>query len=156
VTEETAPGTPAARVRMARLDEVPVRTAYALMALRSEVFVVEQQCLYLDLDGQDLDDNVRHLWVEEAGEPVAALRLVLGDPARIGRVVTARRARGRGLAAELVRAAVTAACAERDVDIVLHAQSYLTGWYSRLGFAVDGEEFLDDGIPHTPMRRRRE
>jgi ElaA protein len=75
-----------------------------------------------------------------------------GDSWRIGRVVLARPARGRGLADGLM----TAALAEADGrDVVLDAQSPLTGWYATFGFEADGPEFLEDGIPHTPMRLRR-
>lgn len=75
---------------------------------------------------------------------------------RIGRVVLGRQARGRGLADQLVRAAMEE-CAARDAarDIVLAAQSPLARWYATFGFVLDGEPFLEDGIPHTPMRLRR-
>jgi ElaA protein len=126
-------------------------TAYRLWALRSRVFVVEQDCPYLDLDGRDLEPATRHWWVERDGIPVATLRVLDdGDVWRIGRVVTAVDWRGQGLAAQLVRA-VLAGAGERDV--VLDAQSHLVDWYAALGFVPDGRGFLDDGIPHTPMRR---
>lgn len=136
----------------AAFEDVPAATAYRLLALRQEVFVVEQDCPYLDLDGRDLEPDARHLWVEDCGVPVAYLR-VLADPEalRVGRVVTAPAARGRGLAASLVRRAVALAGGR---DVVLDAQSHLVGWYAALGFAPDGPEFLEDGIPHRPMRRR--
>jgi ElaA protein len=142
--------------------DVPVRsagfaalagpTAYRLWALRSEVFVVEQAAAYLDLDGRDVEAGTRHLWVEDAGVPVATLRVLDdGDTWRIGRVATARSHRGQGLAAALLRAALEE-CGGRPV--VLDAQSYLTDWYTAFGFVPDGHEFVDeDGIPHTPMRR---
>lgn len=130
--------------------ELESRTAYLLWQLRESVFVVEQECPYLELDGRDLEPATRHLWVDDDG-PVAYLR-VLADPdgRRIGRVVVAPSHRGRGLAEALLRAAL---------DIVgggpcrLDAQSYLVGWYARFGFVACGQEFLDDGIPHVPMRR---
>ena len=72
---------------------------------------------------------------------------------RIGRVVLARAARGRGLADGLIEAALEH-CRSADParDVVLDAQSPLAGWYAGFGFAVDGAEFLEDGIPHIPMR----
>ncbi len=71
-----------------------------------------------------------------------------GDDRRIGRVATASSARGRGLAADLMRSAVD----ECDGRLVrLDAQAHLSGWYARFGFVVDGDEFLEDGIPHLPM-----
>jgi ElaA protein len=133
---------------VADLDPV---TAYQLWALRSRVFVVEQDCPYLDLDGRDLEPGARHWWVERDGAPVATLRVLdEGDAWRIGRVATDGAWRGQGLAARLVRA-VLAAAGERPV--VLDAQSHLVDWYAALGFVPDGPGFLDDGIPHTPMRR---
>jgi ElaA protein len=126
-------------------------TAYRLWALRSAVFVVEQDCPYLDLDGRDLEPLTRHLWVEQDGGPVATLRLLDdGEALRIGRVATAASARGRGLAGSLVRAALDVA-GERAV--VLDAQSHLVDWYAGFGFAPSGRGFVEDGIPHTPMLR---
>ena len=140
------------RVRVAAFEELDGLTAYRLWALRAQVFVVEQDCPYLDLDGRDLELSARHLWVESGGVPVSTLRVLDdGDALRIGRVATAESARGAGLAARLVRAALELA-GERDV--VLDAQSHLVDWYAAFGFAPDGRGFVEDGIPHTPMRRR--
>ena len=138
-------------VRTAGFADLDPLTAYRLWALRSEVFVVEQDCPYLDLDGRDLEPLTRHLWVEEDGVPVATLRLLDdGDALRIGRVATVPSARGQGLAARLVRAALDLA---GDRTVVLDAQSHLVDWYAAFGFAPSGRGFLEDGIPHTPMRR---
>jgi ElaA protein len=138
-------------VRSAGFADLDATTAYRLWALRAAVFVVEQDCPYLDLDGRDLEPTARHLWVEQDGVPVAVLRLLAdGDVVRIGRVATASTARGRGLAGQLVQAAIDAA-GERPV--VLDAQSHLVDWYAAFGFAPSGQGFLEDGIPHTPMRR---
>ncbi len=130
-------------------------TAYHLWALRSEVFVVEQDCPYLDLDGRDLAPGTRHLWIERAGAPVATLRVLDdavddGGALRVGRVATARAWRRRGLAGRLVSSVVDGA-GERDV--VLDAQSHLADWYAAFGFVPSGRGFVEDGIPHTPMRR---
>ncbi len=136
----------------ASTDEIDARTLYRILALRSRVFVVEQECAYLDIDGRDLEPGARQLWVERDGEVLATLRL-LREPdgsGRIGRVVTAPHARGTGLAAELMNRALELA---GPVDVVLDAQSHLAGWYERLGFVRDGAEFVEDGIPHVPMRR---
>ena len=127
---------------------------YALLRLRSEVFVVEQACAYLDPDGQDLTDGTLHLWFTDPTGAVASSVRVLAEPgggSRIGRVVTAPVFRGRGLAGRLVDEAL--AVAERPV--VLHAQSHLVGVYARHGFVPDGDEYVEDGIPHTPMRLAR-
>ena len=141
-------------VRLATFAELPAETAYRLWALRSGVFVVEQDCPYLDLDGRDTDPSARHLWVERGGVPVATLRLLSEEGVlRIGRVATVAEHRGSGLAAALVDAALALA-GEREV--VLDAQSHLVDWYARFGFEPSGRGFLEDGIPHTPLRRRGE
>src|SRR5512138_71867 len=88
--------------------ELDAATLYKILMLRSEVFVVEQNCVYLDLDGLDNDPGTRHLWIERAGEIRAYIRIldVDGTP-RIGRVVTAPDARGGGLAGLLLTEALT-------------------------------------------------
>jgi ElaA protein len=141
-------------VRVLAFDDLDARTAYDVWRLRQDVFVVEQACAYPDLDGRDVEPGTRHLLLTDAdGMLQGYLRLLDdGDVARIGRVVLARAARGRGLADELVRAAL-AECAGREV--VLDAQSPLAGWYAGFGFEASGPEFLEDGIPHVPMRRGR-
>jgi ElaA protein len=124
---------------------------YGLLKLRVDVFVVEQECPYPELDGRDVEPDARMLWIEEDGEVLATVRLLCdGDDRRIGRVATAASARGRGLAAQLMERAL-ADCPGRLVR--LDAQAHLEGWYARFGFAVDGEPFLEDGIPHVPMSR---
>lgn len=139
-------------VHDAPLAELEPATLYAILALRSAVFVVEQDCVYQDPDGRDLEPDARHLWIEQDGTVVATLRLLI-DPdgrARIGRVATAVGARGGGLAADLMHRAMALA-GERE--IVLGAQSYLEAWYAGFGFVRDGADYVEDGIPHLPMRR---
>ncbi|MFB9931974.1 GNAT family N-acetyltransferase [Amycolatopsis halotolerans] len=123
---------------------------YEILRLRSEVFVVEQDCVYADIDGRDLLPETQHLWLASDTEILAYLR-VLAEPGggRIGRVVTAKSARGQGLAAQLMAAALDGAVGE----FVLDAQTYAQGLYARFGFVAEGEEYLEDGIPHITMRR---
>jgi ElaA protein len=138
-------------VHDALLDELDARTLYRILALRSEVFVVEQDCVYLDPDGRDLEPDARQLWIERDGAVIATLRLLRDhDCARVGRVVTASTARGGGIAAALMRRAIELA---GSLDIVLDAQAHLADWYGRFGFVRDGADFVEDGIPHVPMRR---
>ncbi len=134
----------------ARGDELDTPTLYGLLRLRAEVFVVEQECPYLDIDGRDLDPDTLHMWVEEGGEIVASLRVVTETSGghRIGRVATSKAARGRGLAADLMRQTIVLV---GDGPIVLDAQAYLEGWYGRLGFVRTGPDFDEDGIAHVPM-----
>lgn len=133
-------------------DGLDARTAYDVWRLRQDVFVVEQECAYPDLDGRDLDPTTRHVLLREGDALVGYLRILDDrDHARIGRVVLTRAARGRGLADGLMRAALDDI---GDRDVVLDAQAPLAGWYASYGFEITGPEFLDDGIPHLPMRRR--
>jgi ElaA protein len=139
-----------------RFADLDTLTLYALLKLRVDVFVVEQACAYPELDGRDCEPGTRHLWVTgpDAAQPLAYLR-VLTEPdgdMRIGRVVTAPAARGGGLARRLVEVALSV---DPSVNTVLNAQSHLVDFYTKLGFTPSGPEFLDDGIPHVPMRRPR-
>jgi ElaA protein len=138
--------------RVERAEALTVRELYALLQLRVDVFVVEQECPYPELDGRDLEPDTRHVWSSEThdGPPTAYLR-VLAEPngvSRIGRVCTSRDRRGEGLASRLLLRSL------RDLagrPVVLDAQSRLSDWYAQFGFVVDGPEFLEDGIPHLPM-----
>ena len=133
--------------------ELDAGTLHDVLRLRQDVFVLEQECLYPDLDGRDLDPGTVQVWAEdEDGRVVATLRILAdGGPVRIGRVATAMAARNRGIAAAMMAAALR----ETEGPVVLHAQSHLARWYEGLGFAVTGSEYLDDGIPHVPMRLDR-
>ena len=124
---------------------------YAILRLRIAVFAVEQWCVYNDLDGRDTEPETWHAWVASDDEVLAYLR-VLGTPGSevIGRVVTAPVARGRGLARQLMTEALER-CAR---PVRIEAQSYLLGWYGAFGFEPCGPEYLEDGIPHTPMALR--
>jgi ElaA protein len=138
-------------VRVATFAELDTRTLYAILRLRVDVFVVEQTCPYPELDGRDLEPSTIHLWTSDDAGPTAYLRVLEnGDAARIGRVCTRADARGLGLAAELMRAALHH---HADRPVILDAQAHLAGWYARFGFRTDGAEFVEDGIPHLPMRR---
>jgi len=139
-------------VRDATLAELDPATLYRILALRAAVFVVEQDCVYLDPDGRDLEPDARQLWIEQDGTVLATLRLLVDDVdvVRIGRVATDPGVRHGGLAAALMTRALELAGSR---TVVLGAQSYLEGWYGRYGFVRDGAEYIEDGIPHLPMRR---
>jgi ElaA protein len=135
----------------ARGPEISATDLYAALRLRAAVFVVEQDCAYLDPDGRDLEPGTTHLWFTAGDDPPAAYVRLLTEPGgghRIGRVVTDPAQRGARLAGRLIDHALTLA----DRPVVLDAQSHLVHVYGRHGFAPDGAEFLEDGIPHTPMR----
>jgi ElaA protein len=132
--------------------ELTAARLHDILRLRVDVFVVEQKAAYPELDGRDLLPDTRHLWFEDGGGVTSYLRVLL-DPdgaRRIGRVVTAAPARGQGLAAQLMDAALTV-----PGEYVLDAQTYVQGFYARYGFVAEGAEYTDDdGIPHIRMRRR--
>jgi ElaA protein len=137
-------------VRTARFAELDAATLYALLRLRVDVFVVEQRCPYPELDGRDMESGTVHLWLEDNGAPTTYLR-ILDEPgaARIGRVCTAATHRGGGRSARLLAAALELIGPR---PCVLSAQAHLAGYYARYGFEIDGAEFVEDGIPHVPMR----
>ncbi|MCW2794288.1 MAG: yjcF [Nocardioides sp.] len=144
------------RVVAVPFEALDARTAYDVWRLRQQVFVVEQECPYPDLDGRDVEPGTRHVLLHEADALLGYARVLDdgGDRAvwRIGRVVLAPPARGRGLADALMVTALRV-CPGRDV--VLDAQAPLRGWYATFGFEVSGPEFLEDGIAHVPMRLAR-
>ncbi|RAV07286.1 GNAT family N-acetyltransferase [Mycolicibacterium sp. GF69] len=127
---------------------------YELLKLRVEVFVVEQAIPYPELDGRDLLAETRHFWLENpGGEVISTLRLMEEHPGgqkgfRIGRVCTKREARGHGHSTRLLQAALAEV---GDYPCRIDSQTYLADMYGRLGFVRDGEEFVQDGIPHVPM-----
>jgi ElaA protein len=126
-------------------------TAYDVWRLRQQVFVVEQACSYPDLDGRDTEPGTRHVLLQDDDVLLGYARVLDDDDVwRIGRVVLAPEARGQGLADGLMHTAL-GECGGRDV--VLDAQSPLAGWYATFDFTVAGPEFLEDAIPHLPMRR---
>lgn len=131
---------------------------YDLLALRAQVFVVEQRCAYLDPDG--LDRGAWHLLGRDpAGVLQAALRVVdpglkFAEPS-IGRVVTAPAVRGRGAGrALMVEGLARCDAAWPGQGVRISAQSHLARFYGTLGFDAVGEPCLEDGIPHVEMLRR--
>jgi ElaA protein len=139
-------------LRSAPTRELDAGTLYGILHLRAAVFVVEQDCAYLDPDGRDLEPETRQLWATDGGIVVATAR-VLAEPdggVRIGRVAVARSHRGTGLADRLMASAHSFAGPR---SVVIDAQSGLVPWYGRHGYVVSGPEYVEDGIAHTPMRR---
>jgi ElaA protein len=139
-------------VHRARGPELSTTALHGLLRLRVDVFVVEQQCPYAELDGRDLDPTTVHLWTGPDEAPLGYARLLseADGVRRIGRVCTAAASRGQGLATRLVAAALEEV---GDATCVLSAQAHLTGLYGGLGFTVSGPGYDWDGVPHVPMRR---
>lgn len=146
------PADPRPTIHVAAFADLDPATLYALLRLRVDIFVVEQDCPYPELDGRDAEPEALHLWTADDNGPTAYLRILTepdGD-ARIGRVVVRGDARGAGLAGQLLQAALTRIDGRR---CVLHAQAHLVGLYARHGFVATGPESLEDRIPHVPMAR---
>ncbi len=141
-------------IEIARFVDLSASTLHDILALRAEVFVVEQACAYLDIDGRDTAADTLHLFVrdDELGTVASYLRVLCESDGtrKIGRVVTAPGARRRGLAAALITEALTQSA---PGPVVIDAQAQLEQWYAGFGFVVDGEPFLEDDIRHVPMRR---
>ncbi|GEN10114.1 ElaA protein [Myxococcus fulvus] len=142
--------------------ELTLEELYAVLALRQEVFVVEQRSIYQDVDG--LDPSSMHLLAHEGEGPErflsAYLRILPPDvkfpgAASLGRVVTSPRARGRGLGRELTeRGIAQLETLYPDTTVRISAQDYLRAFYTSLGFIAEGEVYDEDGIPHIEMSRR--
>lgn len=141
--------------RALRWDELSRDELYAILVARQQVFVVEQACAYLDADG--LDPAAVHLMATDDDGLWGYLRLFAPDDtgsARIGRVLTLPRARGRGLGRPLMEAGRREIVRRYgEVPVRLSAQAHLEGFYRSLGYAVEGPGYDEDGIPHLPMIR---
>ncbi len=134
----------------AGLHELDPATLYEILRLRVDVFVVEQECPYPELDGFDI--GAAHLWIPgPESMPIAAYLRVIdeGRRRRIGRVVTHPDARSDGLAGRLLEHVL----ATTTGPWFLSAQSRLRHWYEGFGFVEVGAEYLEDGIPHVDMLR---
>lgn len=137
--------------------ELTVEELYALLRLRSEVFVVEQNCVFLDMD--DKDQKCVHLLLYADAELVGYCRLVPAglsyQEVAIGRVVSSPSCRGKGIGRQVMDLAIES-CEKLfgPVDIRLGAQTYALGFYESLGFQTDGEVYDEDGIEHIEMVRK--
>ena len=139
-------------------DEFTVPELYAVLKARIDVFVIEQNCPYPDLD--NYDQKAIHIWAEDAGgEVLANCRIfdkgIKYDEASIGRVLTTEKARGKKLGKLLIQYAVeTIENRFHTSEIRISAQDYLLKFYAEFGFADTGKKYLEDDIPHTEMLRK--
>jgi ElaA protein len=135
-----------------RFQDLTVNELYELLRVRSEVFVVEQDCVYQDLDGDDQASI--HLWLTVGDKVVAVCRVCPAgthmEEVSIGRVITTERGKGYGkqIMLEGIRAAREYFGATR---IDLEAQEYARGFYEQVGFRQSSDPFILDGIPHIKM-----
>ncbi|SHL27911.1 GNAT family N-acetyltransferase [Chryseobacterium polytrichastri] len=139
-------------------EEFTVPELYNLLKARSEVFVVEQNCVYLDADGYD--QQAIHVWAEEEdGEILAYCRVfdkgIKFEETSLGRVITTQKGRGRSLGKQLIQYAVeTIENRYHTSEIRISAQDYLLKFYGDFGFVDTGKKYLEDDIPHTEMIRK--
>ncbi len=140
-------------IRTKRFEELTTAELYEILRCRAEVFIVEQNCVYQDLD--DEDSRSTHIYIETNGKILAYLRVI--DPgvkypaASIGRVLTMKEARGKGLARLLMEEAIKLA-KEKSPVVEIEAQAYLREFYKSLGFTATSEEFMLEGRLHLSMK----
>lgn len=144
------------QVRIKNFEDLTLNELYDLMALRSAVFVVEQDCVYQDIDGKDR--KALHIIGYKEGKIVAYTRCFdkgfYFEEAAIGRVVVAKDQRKYGLGHDIMKASLKAIQDHFKTDsIKLSAQQYLVKFYQSHGFKTIGEGYLEDGIPHIAMIR---
>ncbi|RUO18729.1 GNAT family N-acetyltransferase [Aliidiomarina iranensis] len=135
--------------------ELSALQVHDIFKLRQDIFIVEQDCPYPDIDGTDT--NWLHLcgFDDEGLVAYARLHCPGDETSEIGRVVVAQRGRGKSYGRELMQRAVVEILARAPAQpIELNAQTYLLEFYGSLGFTVIGEEYLEDGIPHRLMEYR--
>lgn len=151
--------TPDLHWRCCAFDQLTVHELQRIHAARQQVFVLEQQCVYVDADEADPSSHHLAAWSAD-GRLLAYARLVrpgvkYAEPS-IGRVLTTAAARGDGLGRELVRRALAQAeLLWPGAGLRISAQSRLEAFYAGFGFSVVGEPYLEDGIPHTAMALAR-
>ncbi|MCQ2451898.1 MAG: GNAT family N-acetyltransferase [Oscillospiraceae bacterium] len=134
-------------------ENLTVQELHQIYRLRCAVFIVEQACVYQDID--EFDPLARHVLLTEGNELIAYCRILppetAFEEAAIGRVLAVRRRQGHG--SQVVAAAMKDACQSFGTrTIVLEAQVYARTLYEKLGFCQISDEFLEDGIPHIKMK----
>ncbi|NKI31234.1 GNAT family N-acetyltransferase [Croceivirga thetidis] len=142
------------KIEIKQFTELNTSNLYEILRLRSEVFVVEQDCVYQDVDGKD--KNAIHVLGYDNQELVAYTRIFRpGDyfeHMSFGRVVVAKKFRHLGYGKEIIKATInTISKIKANSTIEISAQTYLKRFYEDFGFQKKGEEYLEDGIPHIRM-----
>lgn len=136
--------------------ELSTEELYRIIQARVDVFVVEQKCLYRDLD--DTDRQALHLWAEKEGEILAYCRLfpqgIKYKEASIGRVLTPHKTRRLGMGRKLMAFAIEVIENRFQTgEIRISAQDYLVGFYRDFGFRTTGKKYMEDELPHSEMLR---
>jgi ElaA protein len=141
-------------IKIKKFNELTIQELYSLLKLRSEIFVVEQDCVYQDLDGKDA--KALHVIGIENNEVVAYTRIFKPgdyfDIASIGRVAVHKDRRKYGYGKDIMQASINVVNNKfKEQKIKISAQTYLSRFYTELGFKAVGEGYLEDGIPHIEM-----
>ncbi|MFT5736385.1 MAG: ElaA protein [Maribacter sp.] len=141
-------------ITVKKFKELNTTELYNILQLRAKVFVVEQDCVYQDLDGKD--KNALHVIGTKNAKIVAYTRIfeagLYYDVASIGRVVVAKEERRHGYGKVIMEASIEAVKEHlKEETIKISAQEYLKNFYNELGFKELGEGYLEDGIPHIVM-----
>jgi ElaA protein len=137
-------------------EELTNKELYEILQLRSEVFVIEQDCIYQDIDGKD--NRALHVLGWEDGNLVAYARCFQSgdyfEEAAIGRILVRENYRKLGYGHKITKASIDAIKSKYEADkIKISAQTYLVIFYERHGFKTIGDRYLEDGIPHIAMLR---
>lgn len=137
-------------------DELSAQDLHAVLKARIDVFVVEQNCPYPEVDGDD--PKAVHLWAEHNGNVAAYCRIfqpgIKYDESSIGRVLTTQKFRNINLGKTLMKFAIaTVETRFQTNSIRISAQDYLLSFYTELGFVATGKSYLEDEIPHSEMLR---
>jgi ElaA protein len=139
-----------------KFEDLTTSELYNIMSFRQSIFVVEQDCPYLDADY--LDQDSWHVWYIEEGQIVAYTRLIpkgksYDHYSSIGRVAVNKTHRGTGLGKKLMAFSIDKLLRLEGGPVKISAQTYTISFYQSLGFVADGEEYLEDDIPHIAMIR---
>lgn len=139
--------------------QLTVEELYHILNLRIEVFMREQNCLYSETDYYD--QKALHIWTANDDNLILAYARIFpphilyhdvkSTRAKIGRVVVNKMARGTGLSYQLMKKSISQIQERYLSEIEISAQVHLTHFYQKLGFTIDSEEYLEDGIPHIRM-----
>ena len=134
--------------------ELTIDELYEILKLRSEVFVVEQNCIYQDVD--DIDKRSYHVFMKEKDKSEIKVYIRVfekdKDTSQIGRVVAAKDVRRKGYATELLKKGIEISKNEmKKTKVYLEGQVYVAKLYEKVGFKIISDEFLEDGIPHYKM-----
>lgn len=135
-----------------RFDQLNVNELYEILKLRQDIFILEQQCLYLDIDF--IDEKSLHIYYQEKGKIIAYLRMFEKDTntCQLGRIISLNRRQGFGTS--LINETLQLLKQEKKyAKVYVEAQKYAIEFYEKLGFYVISDVFLEDGIEHVKMER---